>query len=98
MSEAVQEQDTWALWHSVQQTTAAFDEALELYRREVEFTQLAPALMRARAALARARDDVDELTEMAVQRAARRETWDTIGRSLGVSRQAAAKKYGAVRA
>lgn len=65
----------------------AFGHALELYRSGADFDKLGPVLVRAR-------EDIDELTEMAVQRAAQRETWETIGRALGVSRQAARKKYG----
>jgi hypothetical protein len=65
----------------------AFNHALTLYRAEVDIAVLGPVLRRAR-------DDIDELIEMAVQRAARRETWETIGAALGVSRQAARKKYG----
>lgn len=66
----------------------AFNHALELYRSGAEFDKLGPVLQQARR-------DVEELTEMAVDRAAQRETWEAIGSALGVSRQAARKKYGA---
>lgn len=72
---------------AAQERPWAFTHAVELYRRGAEFTEIAPALLQARA-------DVERLTEMAVQRAAGRETWSTIGSSLGVTRQAARKKYG----
>ncbi|MBW3646828.1 MAG: hypothetical protein KY440_03495 [Actinobacteria bacterium] len=65
----------------------AFNHALALYRGHAEIVELGPVLRRAR-------EDIDELIEMAVQRAAQRETWETIGAALGVSRQAARKKYG----
>lgn len=72
---------------ATQERPWAFNHALELYRRKADITELGPVLVRARA-------DVEELTEMAVQRAAQRETWETIGTSLGVTRQAARKKFG----
>lgn len=65
----------------------AFNHALELYRDNAEFNVLAPALLHAR-------DDIEELIEMAVQRAAQRETWHTIGTALRMTRQGARKKYG----
>jgi hypothetical protein len=70
-----------------QESPWAFNHALALYRGRAEFTELGPVLRQAR-------EDIDELIEMAVQRAAQRETWETIGSALGVSRQAARKKYG----
>lgn len=70
-----------------QEPVWAFNHALELYRGRAEFTELGPVLRKAR-------EDIDELIEMSVQRAAQRETWETIGSALGVSRQAARKKYG----
>lgn len=70
-----------------QEPVWAFNHALELYRARAEFADLGPVLRRAR-------EDIDELIEMSVQRAAQRETWETIGAALGVSRQAARKKFG----
>lgn len=65
----------------------AYNHALEMYRDRAEFTSLAPVLLQARA-------DLDELIARSVQRAAGRETWETIGRALGMTRQGARKKYG----
>ncbi len=65
----------------------AFLDAVDLYREQAEFDAIGPLLLRAR-------EEVDMLTTLAVQRAATLETWETIGRTLGVSRQAARKKYG----
>lgn len=75
---------------AVPENVWAFPHALELYRDGADFTVLAPVLLDAR-------DEIDELIEMAVQRAATRETWTTIGQALNVSRQAARKKYGPAR-
>lgn len=72
---------------STEQAPWAFDDVLDLYRSGADIAVLGPVLVRARA-------DLDELTEMAVQRAAQRETWETIGAALGVTRQAVRKKYG----
>lgn len=68
----------------------AWPRAVEMYRAGADFEKLGPVLVQAR-------DEVEMLTEMAVERAAQRETWETIGRALNVSRQAAAKKYGSLR-
>jgi hypothetical protein len=71
---------------------AAFLHALDLYRENADIAKIGPLLQQAR-------DEVEMLTTLVVQRAAApgqmRETWATIGAALGVSRQAAAKKYGA---
>lgn len=72
-------------------TAWAFSRAVEMYRSEEDLHVIWPMLEQAA-------DEVEMLREMAVQRAAKRETWKTIGDVLGVSRQAASKKYGAVRA
>jgi hypothetical protein len=69
----------------------AWMHAVELYREGASLDVIWPALERAE-------DDLEMLRTRAVQRAAARETWKTIGDVLGVSRQAAAKKYGPVRA
>ena len=67
----------------------AFTAAHEKYRAGADFDDLGPALRRAR-------EDIEELTRLAVVRAHRdqRRSWVTIGDGLGVSRQAAQKKYG----
>jgi hypothetical protein len=69
----------------------AWSRAVEMYRDGADLKALWPVLEQAG-------DEVEMLREMAVQRAASRETWKTIGEILGVSRQAAAKRYGWVRA
>jgi hypothetical protein len=61
-----------------------------MYRSGADLKSLWPVLEQAA-------DEVEMLRELAVQRAASRETWKTIGEILGVSRQAASKKYGSVR-
>jgi hypothetical protein len=65
----------------------AFQRAVELFRKDAWFDELGPELRRAR-------QELDELTRLAVKRAARRESWQAIGDGLGVSRQAARKRYG----
>jgi hypothetical protein len=65
----------------------AFLRAVDLYRDNADFEKIGPLLVRAR-------DEVEWLTSRAVERATRRESWQTIGRALGVSRQAARKRYG----
>jgi hypothetical protein len=67
---------------------AAFLDALQMYVDGADITKIGPLLQETR-------DELEYLTELAVQRAVGRETWATIGAALGVSRQAAAKKYGA---
>lgn len=69
----------------------AFSRAVDLYRSGADLKDIWPVLEQAG-------DEVEMLREMAVQRAAVRETWKTIGDILGVTRQAASKKYGTVRA
>ncbi len=68
----------------------AWSRAVEMYRCGADLSALWPVLEQAG-------DEVEMLREMAVQRAASRETWKTIGKILGVSRQAASKRYGSVR-
>lgn len=65
----------------------AFLAALQLYRNDAYFDEIGPVLRRAR-------DDVDDLIRLAVDRASQRESWEAIGDGLGVTRQAARKKYG----
>lgn len=72
----------------VQESDSAYTTALTLYLQDAPIWDVGPQLRKARA-------ELDHLTEAAVQRAIGRETWDTIGRALGVSRQAVTKKYGA---
>jgi hypothetical protein len=68
---------------------AAFRDALQMYVDGADITKLGPLLQEARR-------ELDLLTELAVRRAVGRETWATIGDALGVSRQAATKKYGSL--
>jgi uncharacterized protein (UPF0264 family) len=65
----------------------AFLDAVDLYLADAEFHKIGPLLRRAR-------DEVEMLTSLAVARAAKRESWQEIGAALGVTRQAARKKYG----
>ncbi|MCU1590958.1 MAG: hypothetical protein JWP11_2214 [Frankiales bacterium] len=69
----------------------SFMRAVDLYRSGANIRTLGPLLVQAK-------DELEAVTEMAVADAIGRETWETIGASLGVSRQAARKKYGPVRA
>lgn len=68
----------------------AWPRAVEMYRSGGDLKAIWPLLEQAA-------DELEALREVVVQREAKRETWKTIGEVLGVSRQAAAKKYGAVR-
>ncbi len=61
--------------------------ALNLYLKDAPIWEVGQELRRAR-------QQLDILTGLAVDRAIGHETWDTIGRALGVTRQAARKKYG----
>lgn len=70
-----------------QSTHSAFSVAWDLLEDGAPITDVGPLLRKAR-------QEVDELTEFAVRRAIGRETWETIGRSLGMSRQAVQKRYG----
>jgi hypothetical protein len=69
------------------QADSGYAAALDLYLKDAPIWEVGQELRRARR-------ELDHLTERAVQRAVGRETWETIGRSLGVTRQAARKKYG----
>ncbi len=69
------------------QVDSGYAAALDLYLRDAPIWEVGRELRRAR-------QQLDALTGLAVDRAIGRETWDTIGRALGVTRQAARKKYG----
>jgi hypothetical protein len=64
--------------------------AVELHNDPGDFPEFAP-LGRA---LREAREDVDQLTHLAVERARHRGvSWTDIGKALGVTRQTVQKKY-----
>lgn len=65
----------------------AFLVAMDLYRNGAEIDAIGPALQQAKR-------DVDQLTRLAVERAVGRDSWQAIGRALGVTRQSAREKYG----
>ncbi|MCU1692987.1 MAG: hypothetical protein JWM64_2078 [Frankiales bacterium] len=66
----------------------SFGELLVLLDEDAEVAEVGPVLVRAVA-------DLELLHTLAVRRARqRRESWPSIGAALGVTRQAAQKKYG----
>lgn len=67
---------------------SAFDVAVDLYVEGAGIETIGPYLREAQM-------ELEVLTQAAVDRAVGRETWATIGTALGVSRQAAAKRFGA---
>lgn len=64
----------------------AYRSACTLSMSGADFEQLGPALRDARKA-------IDDLTRAAVADATRRHSWTTIGRALGISRQAARQRF-----
>lgn len=72
---------------ATQEPRWAFLHAWELWQKDADFQEIGPALRQAKR-------DVDELTRMAVERAAERDSWQAIGNALGVTRQSAREKYG----